>query len=147
MVLNSFICQIIIYSEFFQESAPTIIELLSENNNLYDTYLKLIDNDSQLEIRPINIDNNMYMVQRTSKGYTLLGFFTDTPHGDEDYSYKLSFFGRSYQILHLCGTQTDEFYKYDTTVCVKTSMVDFTTKHVKSTFIQPNTANILARCV
>lgn len=89
---------------------------------------------------------NMFMVRRNHKGYTLLGW---SPEYISDYkceNYTFSFFGRPKQILHMCETQSTEFTKYDTKVCDKmSSATEYTTQKVQNIFIEPNTANVLAR--
>lgn len=88
---------------------------------------------------------NMFMVNRTTKGYTLLGWFSNKKTDNKHSNYKLTFFGRSYQILHACETQKNHFYKFGTTVCDNLNQSNFTTKHVKNKFYKPNTSHLLAR--
>jgi len=107
----------------------------------------LVDNDTGLEIIPSNVDTNLYTVNRTVKGYTLLGWTAEKRPDNRPYGYELSFLGRTYQILHPCRMQKDEFYRYDTTVCENTGASEFVAKHEKSRFFRPNAAHLLARRV
>lgn len=88
---------------------------------------------------------NLFMVNRTTKGYTLLGWFSNKATDIKHSNYKLVFFGRPYQVLHACGTRKDHFYKLGTTVCDNLSQYNFVTKHVKNKFCKPNTSHLLAR--
>lgn len=124
---------------------PTIIHFLNKNNNNCNANLILINNDTELEIRPMSVDANLFMVNRTIKGYTLLGWFSKKHTDNKLFSYKLSFWGRSYQILHSCGMQKDKFYKYNTTICENIRTSEFAAKEEKNRFFSPNTANVLAR--
>lgn len=125
--------------------APTIILLLDKNNGNCAANLTLIDNDTKLEIRPTNVDMNLFMVNRTAKGYTLLAWWPDNRPDNKSYNYKLSFLGRAYQILHPCRTQKDKFYDYNTTVCENMGTSEFVAKQEKGRFASPDSANLLAR--
>lgn len=124
--------------------APTIIQYSCKSNINYVINLTLFDNDSYQEVRPTNVNMDLYMVKRTDKGYTLIGWFSEKNVDVKYYSYKLSFFGRPYQILHSCGIQ-DTFYKYNTTVCNNPVTHEFIAKHERNRFIKRNTTNQLAR--
>lgn len=90
----------------------------------------------------------LFMVNRTTRGYTLLGWFSEKLPDEERCSYKLSFYGRPCQMLHPCGTQKDNyFYKYGTSVCDSMSTPDIVTKRVNTRLCKPNAANLLTRLV
>lgn len=125
---------------------PTIIIFSNKSNNDLIINLTLIDNDTQLEVIPMNIDMNLFMVHNTSKGYTLLGWSSEKILDYKNASYKLELFGRPYQVLHSCGTLKDHnSNKYNTTVCDNFYSPDFNIRHVKNRFYKPNVENLLAR--
>jgi len=125
---------------------PTILKFSCKHNSNCNTNLTLIDNDTQMEVIPANIDMNMYMVRNTTKGYSLIGWTSEKILDLKNLSYKLELFGRPYEILHLCGTQ--KYYssqKYNTTVCDNIYTADYGIKHVRNRFYKPNAENLLAR--
>lgn len=125
---------------------PTILKCSYKNNNNSNTNLTLIDNDTQMEVIPANIDMNMYMVRNTTKGYSLIGWTSEKIVDLKNFSYKLELFGRPYEVLHSCGTQKDySSQKYNTTVCDNIYTPDFVIKHVRNKFYKPNGENLLAR--
>jgi len=125
---------------------PTIIQFSNKNNNNIITNLILVNNDTQLEVIPMNIDMNMFMVHNTTNGYTLLGWSSEKNLDYKHSSYKLELFGRPYQILHSCGTHKNySLKKYNTTVCDNIYTPDFIIKHVKNRFYRPNVEHLLAR--
>ncbi|XP_060881188.1 uncharacterized protein LOC132952776 [Metopolophium dirhodum] len=131
------------------ELAPTILKFSYKNNNNYcNTNLTLIDNDTQMEVIPANIEMNMYMVRNTTKGYSLTAWTSEKISDLKNFTYKLELFGRPYEILHSCGTQKDySSQKYNTTVCDNIYTPDFVNKHVKNRFYKPNAENLLARAI
>lgn len=125
---------------------PTILKFAYKNNNNSNTNLTLINNDTQIEVMPTNIDMNMYMVCNTTKGYSLIGWTSDKNLDFKNVSYKLELFGRPYEVLHSCGTHKDySLQKYSTTVCDHFYTPDFAIKHVKNRFYKPNAEKLLAR--
>jgi len=125
---------------------PTILKFTYKNNNNFNTNLTLIDNDTQIEVVPTNIDMNMYMVRNTIKGYSLIGWTSEKNLDLKNVSYKLELFGRPYEVLHSCGTHKDySLLKYNTTICDHFYTPDFVIKHVKNRFYKPNAENLLAR--
>lgn len=125
---------------------PTILKFSYKNNNNCNTNLTLIDNDTQMEVIPANIEMNMYMVRNTTKGYSLIAWISEKVPDLKSFTYKLELFGRPYEILHSCGTQRDySSQKYNPTVCDNIYTPDFVIKQVKNRFYKPNAENLLAR--
>jgi len=125
---------------------PTILKFSYKNNNNYNTNLTLIDNDTQMEVIPANIEMNIYMVRNSTKGYSLIAWTSEKVPDLKNFTYKLELFGRPYEILHSCGTQKDySSQKYNTTVCDNIYTPDFVNKQVRNRFYKPNAENLLAR--
>eukprot|EP00102_Acyrthosiphon_pisum_P026578 XP_016663788.1 PREDICTED: uncharacterized protein LOC100569340 isoform X2 [Acyrthosiphon pisum] len=130
------------------ELVPTILKFSHKNNNNCNTSLTLIDNDTQMEVIPSNIEMNMYMVRNTTKGYSLIAWTSEKIPDLKNFSYKLELFGRPYEILHSCGKLKHYIsHKYNTTVCDNIYTPDFVNKHVRNRFYKPNAENLLARAI
>ncbi|VVC45895.1 Peptidase C2, calpain, catalytic domain [Cinara cedri] len=127
------------------ELVPTVIQCSSKNNDIVN--LMLIDNNSKLEVRPLD-DVNTFLVKRTAKGYTLLGWSLEKKSDDKRNQYRLSFFGRPYQILHSCGIRNSNNNipkLYNGVVCNTLHAPEFITINVKNRFLMPNNDHLLAR--